>query len=460
MTSNTAKKGLPRHRLIALIAPAMITDLATIVIGFVIPGYYAKVTPLSLGIIGTVILLAKLFDAVSDPLMGYLSDKIETRFGRRKPWLPLGAVLFAFGHYLLLTPSADATVTYFAISWILLYFGYTVFAVPYSAWQLELVRDYDERQRIVTYRTIASFTGAVLFVLAPLVMSRTTGSTEFTPEVLKLIAIFVAIFLPLLTAIALIVAPRETRLSHTTPRFLDVWRVVAENRPFQVFALAYLIWGFGAGAWTKLTYIFVDSYLGIAEYFALIMGVTFITRLIALPVWSHLLKTKEKSSIWAFSLLGTACVLPLYWFVPIGPEAIKWVIGFTILIGLLDAAVMLLPLSFIGDIADFDTYKTGNDRTATFKAALALMNKVFMAVGGGIALISIDLMGFDVKVANTEFALQGFKFTAIIVPALCFAGAAWVIRRHPLGREKHALIMKDIEERKSGGQSKNPQAPA
>ena len=144
----------------ALAAP-MQTLLAPVTM--VIPAFYAKNTAISLAAVGSVYLFSRFFDGVTDPLVGYLSDRTESRIGRRKPWLIAGALIAMIAVLYLFNPPPDADWPYLFSCIIGMYIGYTMMDISHRSWGVELSHDYVERSRISTY--IAVLTISVLKLL-------------------------------------------------------------------------------------------------------------------------------------------------------------------------------------------------------------------------------------------------------------------------------------------------------
>ncbi len=132
-----------------------------------IPTFYAVEVGLGLGAVGAILLFARLWDAVTDPLVGFLSDRTGGRFGQRKPWLLAGALLTALTGYLLLNPPAGASSAYLLIVTVLLYLGWTMAVLPYNAWGAELSDDYHHRTTVTAWREGCVVAGTLLAVTLP-----------------------------------------------------------------------------------------------------------------------------------------------------------------------------------------------------------------------------------------------------------------------------------------------------
>ena len=150
--------------------PALAISIPTIPIYIYLPTFYGVTLELGLAATGFALLLARVFDTITDPIVGIISDRFPIKRNYRKPWIAIGSIIAAIGLYQLLNPANDAGIVYL-ISWsIILYLGWTLVAVPYLTWGAELSTDYNERTSITTTRETAGILGiltcGVIFVLS------------------------------------------------------------------------------------------------------------------------------------------------------------------------------------------------------------------------------------------------------------------------------------------------------
>ena len=145
----------------------------------IVPALYATEFGLDLALIGTVLLLARVFDAVTDPMIGYLSDRTTSPYGKRKPWIVGGAILTAISIYFLYTPGESATMMYFLSFSILLYLAWTLMEIPYTAWLLEMSRETEQRTRLNAARIFALLAGGIFFYMAPQIVPESGGRMDF-----------------------------------------------------------------------------------------------------------------------------------------------------------------------------------------------------------------------------------------------------------------------------------------
>ena len=145
----------------------MPVSMVLLPVGVYVLPYYAELG-ISLYAMSAIILGARLSDAFTDPLIGVLSDKTKSRWGRRKPWIFAGAPLLMLSLYMLFVPPENPSLWYFGVWIVLLYFAFTIVDLPYFAWGAELSPVYDERTHITGRREQFHFAGTVSFNLIPL----------------------------------------------------------------------------------------------------------------------------------------------------------------------------------------------------------------------------------------------------------------------------------------------------
>ena len=161
-----------------------------------VQGIYAKYYGLSLTSIAAVILIVRLFDAITDPVIGYYSDQARLRTGTRKPFMALGAAVFTCSGYFLYSPPDQVGVAYFSFWFAIFYLGFTFFEIPHMAWGAEISTSSHERTKIFNFRTMAGYTGVLLFYSTPLLPWWDT--TDITPETLRFSSIIsAAIIVPM-----------------------------------------------------------------------------------------------------------------------------------------------------------------------------------------------------------------------------------------------------------------------
>ena len=166
---------LPAWRLAVFAALAIPLAGAGLPLAVYLPPYYAQDLGLGLGLVGLVFMLSRVWDAVTDPLVGVLSDRTRSRFGRRKPWIAAGSPLFAIATAAIFAPhlfGVKPDALWLSVWLVVFYIGWTMIQIPVSAWAGQLAAQYHERSRVQTYFQVATAAGLLLVLILPAVLDQ------------------------------------------------------------------------------------------------------------------------------------------------------------------------------------------------------------------------------------------------------------------------------------------------
>ena len=184
---------LKKSSLILYALPEYAVYLASIPVVLYLPFVYSRDMGLSLGDVGTILFVARLSDVITDPLIGYFSDKTQNRLGRRKPWIVVGSLILMCSAYMLFNPPAGVGNGYLLIWAVLLWLGWTMVNIPYYAWGAELSQDYNERTLITGWRQLFGFLGNVSVLAIPVLSGQFLGYGATPREGLTIIGGMVSV---------------------------------------------------------------------------------------------------------------------------------------------------------------------------------------------------------------------------------------------------------------------------
>lgn len=449
--SGDTQPPVPRSQLVAYSVPFLCMWFMHGPVVGILPAIYAEYFGISLVTTCTVLLISRWFDAVTDPLVGVLSDRTRTPLGRRKPWIMAGCVLSMISVYHLFMPPPEPSVAYYAAWSMLLFLAWTMNEIPYVAWGTELTRGYHDRARTFTYRAFFRETGTILFLVTPLAMYYLgyADTTRMTPDVLVVVTWGILITLPVSVAIAVVWAPAGREVA-TTQRFsfADLRESLRINRPLRMFLPIYVVAGIAVGMYGAMSFLFVDSYLRIGDKFSYIMAASLAGALASYPVWLRLVRRFGKHRTWAVSnvVFGLG-VIPIALIEP-GPEAFAPYLALYLFGSLAQGAGSIVPPSILADIIDYDILKTGTNRAASYLSLTTLLFKLNIAIGSALAFYLIALFGYQVGApSQTPEGALGIIVTAQIVPATCFIAAGIAIWFFPIGERRAGIIRRRIESR-------------
>ncbi|WP_432838183.1 MFS transporter [Dactylosporangium sp. CA-092794] len=418
-----------------------------------IQGVYAKHAGISLGALALALLLTKVFDAVTYPLIGYLSDRTYVRTGSRASWLIAGTALSVVGVWFLLRPPSDVNVWWFGIWMAVTYLGWKVIEIPLQAWSYVLTGDYKQRARVQGWRGMAQIIGQLLFFLLPVLAMQigVSATTEVDFGSLGLVAIVCAVALPLATLLLIVRVPAKVvvRSAPTGPtrprlRLRQLWHAVRQNPPLLRLLVAFLPVNLLTGMSSGLAYLYLDVYLGLGEALPAILGTALLTAIIGIPVWTALSGRFERHRVWAIALVLGGVVCALFALIPPGDgAAIAAFVLYPIVTLVLAGSVAVYAMS--ADIVDYGRLHTGEDHGGLYGSMFAFLQKSIMGVASALGLAVVAAFGFDATAATqTVSAVIGVKLGFAIAPALGLLGAAAIIWNYPLGRAKVLEIQAEL----------------
>jgi glycoside/pentoside/hexuronide:cation symporter, GPH family len=420
--------------------PALPLALLTLPFYVLVPSYYTSVG-IPIAVVGNILLLVRLFDAFSDPVAGYLSDRTRTRFGRRKIWFALGIPITAFAAYMVFSPPDVISWQYLLIWSLMLSLGWTIALVPFAAWGAELSPSYNGRNRVSYVREGFAFVGT----LAALILQFAIGEIEAT---LDFFARFIAIALPIAAVLTLILLPEPIDRSVKKNGFLDGLAFMRNNMPFRRLVLAYLINGLANGLPVTLFLMFVSDKLQLAEKAGLFLVVYFMSGLVGMPFWMQIAKLTSKHRSWCYAMLLTSVVFLPAPFIPAKADALFLII--CICTGFSVGADLVLPTSLQSDVIDIDTAASGEQRSGIYLAIWGLATKLSLALAVGLAFPLLAYMGYDPgsgKMTESGLMTLGLLYAALpVFLKLCAVALMW---NFPMDEMRQKELREAIEKRLS-----------
>ena len=415
--------------------------------------FLTDVAGLSPAVAAAAIFIGRTWDYVNDPLIGYLSDRTRSRWGRRRPWLLFGAIPFAAVFTLMWWKpplGGIALAAYYGAAYLLYDAGSTAVMMPYFALTPELTSDYDERTSLTSYRMFFSIAASLVAFTVPLAI---IGS--FRPENAGKILLNGALF-GVVSAIPLFlvfftVKEKKEHVQAAQPKLLASLGAALKNKAFL----------FGLGIYL-FTWVSVDILQTILLYFLtwvvrmkapseLIMGSIFVTAIFSLPLWSWVSKrlSKKVAYIAGISFWGAVQLV----LITLGPgSSLAWLLVLCVLAGIGVGAAHVLPWSILPDAVEWDEWKTGERHEGTFYSLVTLAQKVASSVAIPLALLLLGIFGY-VGTASSQppSAIFAIRLITGPIPAglLCLGILCAVF--YPINRKLHDQVLKELEERKTHG---------
>jgi Na+/melibiose symporter-like transporter len=425
---------LPVYREIAYGAPYLAKAfLFTPMLAFV-PSFYAADHGLPLALLGTIIFLTRISDVITDPLIGWLSDRTRTRWGRRKVYILGGLPLLIGAAWMVLVPRGEVDIWYAAIWMTLLYLGFTLVDIPYRAWGAELVAGYNARTRLVAWREAFGMASS-LSALALIVAAPTLGLGS-TADTLRILATLFTILLVPFVLITVWLVPEPAIIQPAERAVAGLraqWNLLKGNRPFLWLMGGVIVLLSGGIIGASLHLIVMESYFGIRAWFPFILGGESIAGIISAPFWVWLSKRIGKHRALAAGTLAMGLLsapIPL-----LSPTDHYLYAGIIITRGFAGGALAILVASMLADVIDVDTLASGDARGGFFFALMSMVGKLGIAVGSLVGLALPALFGFDAASKdNSDAALDALIMTYAWIPMVIMTSASWFFIKYPLGR--------------------------
>lgn len=428
--------------------------------------FYTDVFGISAASAGTMFLITKLFDAVTDPVVGLLSDRTVTAWGRFRPYLLWGAIPFAVtGIFTFYTPDLSPTgkLVYAYVTYTAVFMAYTFVNIPYSALMGVISSDPAERTSVSTYRFVLAFVGAIVVQRLTEPMVAYFGGSELrmidgiqTVVVLdKQTGFFWTMVCYALAALFLFVVTflstkeRVHPVSSDSVQWSRDFKDLLSNSPWMVmciFGMLTLL-----AAWMRGS--------AIAYYFTYYVGSTFgeflvvgtIATIVGILFAQPLRRWLGVKNLMAISSFLMAILSAGFWF--IGPDQIAAMYTLQILSSLASGPLAVLMFAAFADIADYSEWKTNRRATGLIFAAATFSQKIGSAVGGAIPGWCLSGYGFvspvdGVNQQQSPETIQGIISMMSILPAVALLAAGFVILLYPLNRRRLAEIQADLKDRK------------
>jgi GPH family glycoside/pentoside/hexuronide:cation symporter len=422
--------------------------------------YYAGELGFSLASIGLILMLTRVTDVITDPLIGMLSDRTAVRLGRRGLWIALGLPVMALSMLAVFDPfSAAPDGLYLFVAVGALYLGWTLIGIPLSAWVAEISSDYHERSRITGARTLGGLIGSLLAILAPLVVATLAagGGKVWAPEapgslqpMLRYLAWTIIGMLVLAVPLLLLTVRQAAFVTPGQHRLQGGLRLVAQNRNFMRLLLSSV---FAAVGWNSINTLFVffaQHYLGADQtQWPVIVLVYIIAQLVGTPVIVRLAPRFEKHRMLAVCCLVQIALFSLVLVLPPGHWKLYALLN--VFTGLLAPVIPILAPSMAADVIDEDQLVSGRQRGALFMALWGMADKFAVAIAAGIALPLVQFLGFDPSVQNDPAGLRALHWSFCLVPECFFLASVACIWNYGLTRDKHRGIRGALGERASSG---------
>lgn len=442
---NIKRRTLAAYGQIAL--PLSIADLPLVIY---LTTFYGSDIGVSLQDMAWVLLIARLSDFITDPIIGIASDRSTGwSIGRRKAWILFGIPLKMLGIYMIFFAAPGVGPLYLLVWLMVLYLGWTMIQIPYGAWGAEMSGEYHQRTRITGARTLFAFVGIMIATLAPFITGGGAGTAQGLTPVMQGLGLWSLILFPVAGIILWAFVPDRQPVGpvrETT--WLQGIKIAAGNRPFMRILAATTIGRIGSAVNTTVVIWFFIHALALGAGAGLPVIVYLLAAVLGVPVWIWAGSRFDKHNALIVAVISSITAFACLLLVPKGDVNSAMII--MALAGFGGGAAATLGLSIAADVIDLDELRARRSRAGLLFAFWNMGGKLADAVGGFIALTILSMAGFNaMSLSNTPEAIDALVFTYIWMPWPFFLAFALLLWRFPIGRDRQARIRRLIERRAS-----------
>ena len=414
-----------------------------------LPNFYTDDLGVTAGMLSWVFLFGRFWDAVTDPVMGHISDHTRTRWGRRRPYFLISILPLWFLFYLIWSPSTslstNATFAHLLICYLLLYTFWTVFNIPYYSLGMELTPEYNERSRLFGGRQAFGILGIVTGTVVPVLFVKITGTKVDGYSLMAAVSggICVVFILIMFSRIK----EKAESLENPTYPFIKGLGVTFRNRAFVILVLSYSTCLIGQSFIPPLA-MYMAKYVIKVEWVVQPGVLTYMgTAILSIPGWLYISRKIGKKKAWSASILLGTIGFVIIFTIKEGMW-LRWVLC-TIPVGAAWGCLMTLGPSIQADVIDSDELETGTRREGAFVGVWSFIDKAAIGIAIFAGLQGLELIGYVPNVEQSEIVKMGITVLYSLLPAVLNIIALVVFQMFPITQEVHAELRAQLDARKS-----------
>ncbi len=452
--TNSRSNRLPLTQVILYGPPVVGASVLLFFVTFFVMNFGTDYLGFEPAVIGTVFAIGRLWDAIADPIVGTWSDRVRTRWGRRRPFMLAAIPILFFSILMIYSPPSglegDAFLLWFAAALFLFYSGVTAYLVPHQALGAELVRGYHDRTRVFGVRAIFFQLGIFCaFAFMQLVISAGENGTKTLAA--REMAGTLALGLALGTSVIMLIPIVGLREPHPDrpvlrPSAGGTILAVLGNAHARIVLTVTFVEMLGLGVLGSLAPYLAKYILHREDLAGILPAVSVGTAMLSVPIWVWLSRRYGKKPVWLVSMIGVAIGYGLLGLVQAGDVGMA--VGCLTLAGTSSGCGFALGPSILADVIDADEFETGARNEGAYSAAYGFAIKSAGAIVVFILGWVLQLSGFVANQAEqppmTEMAIRlllgGLPFVAYIIGAFIFS-------RYRLSEGEHQRIQRALNER-------------
>lgn len=413
--------------------------------------FYTDVLGVPPAIAGWVALAAGLWDAITDPIAGALSDQTRTSLGRRRPYFLVGAIPLGLSFWMLFSPFMSHFAASFLTAFLLFRLSLTIVLIPHFALGAELSPDYDERTSIMGFNRGFWIIGLLLGVFIPVMLLNSFPGDK--RAAFNLMGLGMGLFITFSVLVTFFGTRENPELWQKAEKidYLKGLKALFSNKPYVIIQISYLLYHTAAAIPNTLLVYFAIQWMKITES-QVLMAIPFylVLAMASVPVWVKIAKETNKKAAFAGSLFFSTAAAVLCLLIPPGGSIYLYV--FMGIAGIGYGGMMTVPSSILADVIDLDELRTGDRREGLYFGTWDFIRKLCSNLGKWAPMMGLAMLGYSAaRPVQTEELRTGVRLMFTLGPAAIYLIAGLVMMTFPMGREEHGRIRRELEAKRKGG---------
>lgn len=412
----------------------------TTIFGFFFSFFLTDIAHLKPIYVAPILLIGGVWDAINDPLIGVLIDRVRSRWGRRRPFFLFGSfpygLFFAMLWFVPPWTNQLALAFYYTIAYLLYDTAFTIVSVPYSALTPELTEDYDERTSLNGYAQAVSIAGGLVAAVSVPMLK----DAFIDPKTGFMISGFIFgtfAFLPYIL-LFFTIEERYANAIQVSYKIIPAIKMTLKNKPFLYAAGIFLTaWAAVNLVGTQLLY-YLKYLMDMEHDFDAILGLLMGTGLLCTPLVVWLSKRMGKQKAYVVSMAWWVVVMLILAILPTHMGPFIYILAASAGLGV--AAAHVIPASINPDVIESDELITGFRREATFYGILVFLQKVGTAIMLAFAQFIFSQTGYVPDMVQNQSTILAIRILAGVAPALLLVISLWLAWKFPINKTTHEQI--------------------
>jgi GPH family glycoside/pentoside/hexuronide:cation symporter len=419
-------------------------------VGFWLLFFYTDVYKIPAAAAGTIMLVARFWDMAIDPVIGVISDRTQTRWGKFRPYILFGALPYAVLAILTFTtPNLGETgkILYAGTTYVLLMTAYAAVNLPYSSLAAVMTGDTYERAGLNTYRFICAFGGQFVVTGLALTLAKWFGGGDKAQGFQYTVVLFGCLSLVFFFLTFKTSKERVKPSTALESSLKEDLKNLGKNRPWIVLALVGIVSFVMFAMQNAAVAYYFKYYIGKEENVQLFNVVGTVALIVALPLSKPLARRFGNKNVFiASSLLSGIFFMAIY--LP-GAQSLTTVYVLNILAKMAYAPAVPLLWTMIADSADYSEWKTGRRATGLYFSAATFAQKAGWGIGAAIAGWLLTVFNYVPEAKQTDTALQGIKLLVSVIPGALYMSCALFMLFYNIDSRTTDLMKRDLEARRA-----------